>query len=184
MFQRSPVTLTLILICVAVYILQMMNPNLTSQFGLYAGSLSAQGFYRIVTCAFLHGSLEHIFVNMVSLYNIGSYVEEYMGSKKYIIVVLVSLLTSGLAVVFLSPPRTLTVGFSGVIFGLFGAFISIMIITGAIHNRSVYSMVMRMLIPNIIISIMPGVSWQGHLGGFIGGMASGWLANSPKRIQN
>ena len=168
-------TNTLIGICVIVYVLQMLNPRLTGQFGLFAAPLSSQGYYRIITCAFLHGSPTHLLMNMMSLYNIGTFVEERLGDRKYLGVILVSLLTSGLAVVYLSPAGTLTVGFSGVIFGIFGAFIAIMIRSGAIHNNTVMSTIMRMLIPNIIISLMPGVSWQGHLGGMLGGLIAGLL---------
>ena len=165
----------LIGICVIVYIIQMLRPETTRQFGLYAAPLAAQGFYRIITCAFLHGSPTHLLMNMMSLYNIGTYVEERLGDPKYLLIVLVSALSSGLAVVTLSPAGTITIGFSGVIFGLFGAFTAIMIKTGAIHNDAVMSVILRMLVPNIIISLMPGVSWQGHLGGLIGGLLAALL---------
>ena len=163
----------LIGICAVVYL--MMNPQITGRFGLYAVPLSAQGYYRIITCAFLHGSPTHLLMNMMSLYNIGTFVENRLGDRKYLTVIAASILTSGLAVVMLSPTGTITIGFSGVIFGLFGAFVAIMIRTGAIHNEAVMSTVLRMLVPNIIISLMPGVSWQGHLGGLIGGLLAGLL---------
>ena len=165
----------LIGICAVGYLIQMMNPQITGRFGLYAVPLSAQGYYRIITCAFLHGSPTHLLMNMMSLYNIGTFVENRLGDRKYLTVIAASILTSGLAVVMLSPTGTITIGFSGVIFGLFGAFVAIMIRTGAIHNEAVMSTVLRMLVPNIIISLMPGVSWQGHLGGLIGGLLAGLL---------
>ena len=165
----------LIGICAVVYLIQMMNPQITGRFGLYSVPLSAQGYYRIITCAFLHGSPTHLLMNMMSLYNIGTFVENRLGDRKYLTVIAASILTSGLAVVMLSPAGTITIGFSGVIFGLFGAFVAIMIKTGAIHNDAVMSTVLRMLVPNIIISLMPGVSWQGHLGGLIGGLLAGLL---------
>ena len=179
-FERYPVTIAAIAICCIVYVFQMMNPNLLYQFGLYSGPLSGQEFYRIITYAFLHGNLQHILFNMMAVYNIGTFVEDYFKSGKYLAVSLVSLLTSGLAVVFLGNPRSITVGYSGVIFGLFGAFVSIMIRTGAIRNDSVATMIARMLLPNIVISLMPGVSWQGHLGGFIGGFITAWILGRGK----
>ena len=165
----------LIGICVVVFILQTLNPQITGRFGLYAAPLSQQGYYRIITCAFLHGGLYHLLMNMMSLYNIGTYVEERLGDPKYLLVVFGSILTSGMAVVTLSPSGSLTIGFSGVIFGLFGAFTSIMIKSGAIRNQAVMTTILRMLVPNIVISLMPGVSWQGHLGGLLGGLLIGML---------
>lgn len=171
----------LIGICIVVFVLQNFVPNMVYRFGLYAAPLSQQGYYRIITCAFLHGGMYHILANMMSLYNIGTFVENRFGDLKYLAVVFVSMITSGLAVVTLSRTGTVTVGFSGVIFGLFGAFIAIMISSGAIRNSQVSSLIMRMLVPNIIISLMPGVSWQGHLGGLIGGLAAGWIAERQTR---
>ena len=178
--SRDFVTKMCIAICVGVYVLQTLNPQMVSQYGLFAVPLSQQGYYRIFTYAFLHGSVSHILVNMISLYNIGSFVEDYIGRRKYLTIILVSLITSGWAVVLLSQAGTVTVGFSGVIFGLFGVFVAIMIKTGAIRNPSVSSTIMRMLIPNIIISLFPGVFWQGHLGGFAGGVIAGMLSAERK----
>ena len=71
----------LIGICAVVYLIQMMNPQITGRFGLYAVPLSAQGYYRIITCAFLHGSPTHLLMNMMSLYNIGTFVENRLGDQ-------------------------------------------------------------------------------------------------------
>ena len=75
-------------------------------------------------------------------------------------------------VVDLSTPGSVTIGFSGVIFGVFGGFASIVLRNG---NERGLAMIGRMLLPNIIISLMPGVSWQGHLGGFVGGFVVGLM---------
>ena len=55
-----------------------------------------------------------------------------------------------------------------------------MISTGAIRNDSVATMIAMMLLPNIVISLMPGVSWQGHLGTFIGGFITAWILRMGK----
>ena len=78
-------------------------------------------WWRIITGAFLHGGLIHIGVNMMSLWFLGRFIEFAVGSWRMFFIYMASLIVSGLAVVYLSPPMTPTVGASGAIFGLFGA---------------------------------------------------------------
>ena len=170
------VTKIFIAICVIVFIFQMFSPHMIEAYGLRAEPLAQQGYYRMVTYAFLHGGIYHLMMNMGSLYNLGSFVEDYQGTAKYLATAAVSLVLSALAVVHLSPAGTVTVGFSGVIFGIFGGFASIILRHGSGQYESKLALIGRMLLPNIIISFMPGVSWQGHLGGFVGGFVVGMLS--------
>ena len=174
-FTTMKVTASVILACICMFFLQMFNSEILYKFGLYGGSLMQQGVYRLFTYAFLHGGLYHIMMNMVSFSNMGMSIEPSIGAKKYCLLLFVTLITSGLAVIFLSRPGTITVGLSGVIFGVFGYYVSTLVISGSIQNEYIRSSILRILLPNVIISLMPGVSWQGHLGGFIGGFVFGLL---------
>ena len=82
-------------------------------------------WWRIVTGAFLHGGLIHIGVNMLSLWFLGRFIEFASGSWRMLLVYMVSLVASGLSVVYFSDPTMPTVGASGAIFGLFGALFAI-----------------------------------------------------------
>jgi membrane associated rhomboid family serine protease len=78
-----------------------------------------------VTGGFLHGSVLHLAVNMYSLYVLGRFVEAVAGPSRMGVVYAVSLVTSGLAVVYFGGASEVTVGASGAIFGLFGALFAV-----------------------------------------------------------
>ena len=83
------------------------------------------------------------------------------------------MLLSGLSITFFS--NSYTVGFSGVVFGILGYFAVLLYKDDGQWDQSDLYLVGRMLIPNIIVSFMPGVSLAGHAGGLIGGIIAGLL---------
>lgn len=46
--------------------------------------------YQIVTHMFMHGSIPHLFFNMLALVMLGPYVEHFLGSKRFLTLYLVS----------------------------------------------------------------------------------------------
>ena len=126
-------------------------------------------WYRVITSAFVHQRHfppTHILFNMLSLWWIGGPLEQMLGRVRYIAVYLISALAGSAAVLLLSPD-TLTIGASGAIFGLFGAF--------AVFMRRLNADMRPVLILlglNIVFTFTwANVSWQGHLGGLVGGTA-------------
>ena len=96
---------------------------------------------------------------------------------------LVVAITSGLAVWLFQGSGELTVGASGLIFGYFGYVLARGLIDrnlidalAAVVMALSYAYILTVAIPGT-----PGVSWIGHLGGLVGGLASGWLFRSSKR---
>jgi membrane associated rhomboid family serine protease len=86
-----------------------------------AAYIEATGqYWRIFTAMFLHLSLLHVGVNMLSLFFIGRVVETFYGHWRYLVIYLVSGLVGGIATFFLQPDAW-AVGASGAIFGVFGA---------------------------------------------------------------
>jgi len=126
-------------------------------------------YYRIITSAFLHGSIIHIGVNMFSLYMLGRFVELVLGSPRMLAIYTGSLIGAGMAIVYFSPPDAATLGASGAIFGLFGALFAIGLKLGERGFQLVRSNI-GILILNLIYSFsFPGISWQAHVGGLITG---------------
>ncbi|HWJ51470.1 MAG TPA: rhomboid family intramembrane serine protease [Solirubrobacteraceae bacterium] len=126
-------------------------------------------WWRIVTGGFLHESLIHIGFNMYILYILGMQLEPVLGRLKFGLIYGVSLLTGSLGALIVTP-HAITVGASGAVFGIMGAF--------AVEMRSRQLSVMRgglggiggLIMINLVISFtLPGISWGGHLGGLIGG---------------
>ena len=56
----------LVIICVIVFILQIIYPQITDQFALVSANF-LKNPWTIITYIFLHGSFEHLFYNMFAL---------------------------------------------------------------------------------------------------------------------
>ncbi len=159
-----PDTIGLIAINVLAYVFE----GATNFSGAVSGPLVAQGdWWRLITAGFLHVSLIHIGMNMWALWQLGRGMERSMGSVDFLICYMGALFAGSLGVVV---SGTLAVGASGAIFGLFGLLAMMYSSRGISLSQSG---LLGILILNLGISFFPGVSWQGHLGGFLAGLLFG-----------
>ena len=143
--------------------------------------LAYHQWYRLVTAAFLHGSIFHIGLNMLSLYWLGRFIEAVLRPWRMLVVYIVAMLVSGLSVVYFSPPNAATLGASGAIFGLFGALFAIGLKLGSRGMELVRSNI-GILVLNLIWSFaVPGISWQAHLGGLISGFIVTYVIFMPPK---
>jgi membrane associated rhomboid family serine protease len=139
-------------------------------------------WWRILSGAFLHGSLIHIGVNMMSLWFLGRFVELALGSWRMLVVYVASLVASGLGVVYLSAdPMVATVGASGAIFGLFGALFAIGFKLGRPGMELVRANVGILVLNLIITFTVPQISWQAHVAGLLAGFVLTFVMYSPPR---
>ncbi|HXW80660.1 MAG TPA: rhomboid family intramembrane serine protease [Acidimicrobiales bacterium] len=119
---QTPVTLALIIICVLLYIASTAYPNLLNDTAEWGILVQNGEQYRLFTAIFFHVDFLHITLNMISLLVIGRLVEPAMGGARYLALFLVSGLGGSVAAYLFSNPQTASVGASGAIFGLFGAY--------------------------------------------------------------
>jgi rhomboid protease GluP len=170
--KRPYVTILLIVLNVLAFIYtSIYGIELVGTYGgLYAPYVRTGEFYRLITSVFLHANIFHLFLNMYALYIIGSQIESFFGSFKYLIIYLFSALAGSLlSMAFLG--EAWSIGASGAIFGLFGS----MLYFG--YNYRVYlgSTIKTQIIPLIAINLLigftiPGIDQFAHLGGLIGGI--------------
>ena len=126
-------------------------------------------WWQLLTSEFTHVQLLHIGVNMLALYFLGPTLESVLGRPRFLAVYLVSGLCASAAVMLFSDPRSQTVGASGAIFGLMGALAVV-----ALKSRGQVQSVLTWIVLNLVITFtIPGISWQGHLGGLVGGAVLG-----------
>ncbi len=138
-------------------------------------------YYRIFTSAFLHGSIAHIGLNMLSLYWLGRFIEVVLGAWRTLVVYMVALVISGLSVVYFSPANVATLGASGAIFGLFGALFAIGLKLGP-RGKDLVRANIGILVLNLIWSFaVPGISWQAHVGGLFAGFVLTFLIFWPPK---
>ncbi len=131
---------------------------------------------EIFTAPFLHFSWDHIEGNSGPLFVFGL-LAAYRGVVRFLGVTALVAVTSGLGVWAFQGNRELTVGASGLIFGYFGYVLARGVIDrnlidalAAVVMGLSYAYILTVAIPGT-----PGVSWIGHLGGLVGGLAAGWI---------
>jgi membrane associated rhomboid family serine protease len=170
----APITYILIALNVAVYLvtaeqgggLNAPGGSLLDKWILWGPYVAHGDWWRLITTTFLHASLIHIGVNMLSLLFIGRSVEQYLGAVRFIGLYLVAGL-AGSAGALLQAPLVPSLGASGAVFGILGAMLILeWQITGRLAGQA-----MTWIVINLVLSFsIPQISWGAHIGGLIGGI--------------
>ncbi len=166
MYQmKRSATLSLITVISAAYLVNLVYPEFYDYTALFRPFVDSGEYWRLFTVALVHGGLTHLFFNMFSLLVLGNPVEAALGKARFLVIFFVSLLTGSLASIYLNSYPHISVGASGAVFGLFGAFIAMrkMISEGV---RDIYVIVGLNFVFGFVLG---GVDWRAHLGGLIGG---------------
>jgi rhomboid protease GluP len=131
-------------------------------------------WWRLITPIFLHGGILHFGFNSYVLLQLGPLVEaEYGRDRFWIVYLLCGIAGNVLAALFV--PGIPVVGASGAIFGLVGLLIVHSGRRGGFGGRQLRSRLIQWAFLMFVISLMPGISLSAHAGGFLGGLALGWL---------
>jgi len=188
-----PVTRALLLINVAAFCIGLfIGPLFTRVFGLWplAGGLFLP--WQVVTYAFLHASLGHLFFNMLGLWMFGSELEQTWGRQRFIRFYAASVLSAAAAqllVTWLLGSMYPTVGASGGLFGLllaYGMTFPNRIIVPLIPPIPMKAKVFVAIYGGLellmgVTGTASGVAHFAHLGGMLGGflMLRYWRGQSP-----
>lgn len=158
---------------VAAYMAQIASPNDLNIGWLWGPGIHINNeWWRVVTSAFLHGSLIHIGFNMYVLWMLGNPLLEGLGKLRFALMYAAGLLGGSFAVLafdFTAP----TLGASGAVLGLGGALAAALWARGiSITQTSLgFLLAMNLALPLLI----GGISFWGHFGGVAAGFAAGWL---------
>ena len=106
---------------VGVFLLQNFNPLVTGWLGLVPGDVWPYRLYTLLTYAFLHGTVGHVFFNMLTLYFFGGDLDLFLGRRRFLTLYIGSALSGGLAALLL-PHNALVIGASGAVYGLLAAY--------------------------------------------------------------
>lgn len=105
----------------AYYVLGMQHIiNLNALLGLWSYDTGLLRVWQPFTYMFMHADLSHLFFNMFALWMFGSTMENFWGTKRFLIYYLLCGLGAGLITMFL--PQSHTVGASAAVYGLLLAF--------------------------------------------------------------
>ncbi len=146
--------------------------------GALVPALVAQGeAWRLLSSMFLHAGFAHLALNMLSLYFLGSFVENAFGRGRFLALYLLSGLSGGIAYLYFGGFGTPAVGASGAIFGLLGGVLGYALRRGTFSwQNPVIRQLLILLAINLYIGLsIPNVSNTAHMGGLAGGFAFGYL---------
>lgn len=150
----------------------------TSGDGFWKVGVADGAWWQLITSAFTHIEIWHVAMNMFALFVFGPALEGIVGRARFLAIYLVSALASSTLVLYLSSPDGSTVGASGALFGLLGALLVV-----ARKAKLNSQWLVQNLVLGVVITVVGWqmISWQGHLGGFLGGAASAFvIAYAPR----
>ncbi|MBS2036797.1 rhomboid family intramembrane serine protease [bacterium] len=181
---RTALTFAVSFVCIFLYVLGAFKPSagdwLRANWSNLSNLWNIQP-WRMLTYALLHGGLLHLLFNLSTILRIGPVVEGYYGSRRYVLIILLTALIGGLtsALGHQGTP-VLSVGLSGVIYGLMG------VIGGAYYRYRAFDWhQVSNLLTWIVVWALVSFNWSGsvdhwcHLGGFLAGFAYAWLTRRP-----
>ena len=162
---------------------QIVTNNAVLAWGIHPRT--KQGLWGILFAPFLHGSTQHLLANTVPLVLLG-WLVMVRDAKHFLPVTLLSMLGAGLFAWTFGAPGTVHIGASGVVFG----FLGFLMLAGW-YARSLGAIAISILVTvlwgGLVFGVMPGqpgISWQAHLGGFLGGaLAARLLAPRGARVK-
>ncbi|QNE19902.1 rhomboid family intramembrane serine protease [Kribbella qitaiheensis] len=175
------VTITMLALNVLVFIaVRSGSPRLVNDLVLVPVLVDSEP-WRLLTSAFTHVQIFHIFSNLFMLWQLGPMLEQMLGRVRFAILYLLSALGGGVAVWVLGAPGSATLGASGAVLGLVGA----LLVISKARGLDVTWIIGYVAITAVLSFLVPNISWEGHLGGFVTGAAVAWLfLQETKRRQN
>ncbi|PSP00054.1 MAG: rhomboid family intramembrane serine protease [Cyanobacteria bacterium SW_6_48_11] len=142
---------------------------------------SLTGLRGILFAPFLHGGLAHLIANTIPFITLGWFVM-LQRTSDFFIVTSITMLVSGLGIWLFGTPG-FHIGASSLIFGYLG----FLLLRGYFQRNFasiLLSVIVGLFYGGLLLGVLPsqpGISWEGHLFGFIGGVLAARLIAKQKR---
>lgn len=185
------VTYVLIGLNIVCYLAQWLTEQqLTEAWFLFPYSIGSEP-WRLITSAFLHspGNIVHLLFNMYALFIFGPVLEGFLGRGRFIALYLIGALGGSLGVLTSVEVWVLTdgtapapggaLGASGAVFALMGAVFALRRAMGVDVRQLLVVLVINLALPFFI----PGIAWEGHVGGLAIGFLIGVILARTRRPQ-
>lgn len=172
--KKYPVISVLIGMNLVVYLLGLIpgiGNNLYALGIAYNYSISQGEYWRLITAMFLHGGFLHLLFNMFGLYVFGPELEQLAGKLRFFSIYFISGLLANVATYVVEPLNYASLGASGAIFGIFGAYLALVY-----HTRKILPQLKQLIIPLVAISvIMTFVQSNINITAHLVGLAVGFI---------
>ncbi|GED19634.1 rhomboid family intramembrane serine protease [Kurthia gibsonii] len=184
--KKYPVISVLIGMNLVVYLLGLIpgiGNNLYALGIAYNYSISQGEYWRLITAMFLHGGFLHLLFNMFGLYVFGPELEQLAGKLRFFSIYFISGLLANVATYVVEPLNYASLGASGAIFGIFGAYLALVY-----HTRKILPQLKQLILPLVAISVImtfvqSNINITAHLVGLAVGFILGMFQFTPKRIR-
>ena len=182
--QRAALLLAVLGVFTLVLVLDSLFGGALSAFGVRPRSLT--GLRGIAFAPFLHGGWSHLAANSVPFLVLGGLVL-LQDTRRFLVTSLGAALGAGLAAWLLGAPNSVHIGASGLVFGYLGY-----LLTHGWFSRTLGAALLGLAVAFVwgglvygVLPGQPGVSWQSHAGGFVGGLwAARHTARPPRRTRS
>lgn len=180
-FQTAPVTFTIMAITGAIFVVGYLSPEanqwLLKTFAQANWLVEAGQWWRVFTVALLHGGFMHIAFNMYALYLFGPRLERQVGGPAFAALYVAAAGAGGTLSYLFGPVDQVSVGASGAIFGLLGAWT---FVAWKMRNtpggREMFNQLGVLLAINLALPLfVGGIDWRAHVGGLASGILIAWL---------
>lgn len=166
-----------------LYLVVLAHEELVYTLGLEPASWLERP-WTMVTNLFVHGGLWHVAANMITLFFFGRFLSALIGEGRFLIIYFLGGIVGNLVYVLLAPPYSIAIGASGAVFAVGGA------LTVMRPRLTVFVFPIPAPLPLwvavvgvfVIISFMPHVGWQAHLGGLVLGLVAGYFFRKKQRM--
>lgn len=176
--QLYPVVTWIVAIHLILYIITLLpfiESSLLFEKLIGVNLYIAQGeYWRLVTPIFIHSGLAHTLFNSFSLVLFGPSLERILGKGRFILLYLAAGILANVATLILKPLTYIHVGSSGAIFGLFGAYLALILFRKDIMSRENSQIVVTIAVIGLIMTfIQPNINVTAHLFGLLAGFLVG-----------
>lgn len=180
-----PVISILIGINLIIYLLGLI-PSLQFNiigYGVMSNFRISEGdYWRLLSSMFLHADFLHLLFNMFGLYVFGPELERIVGKMRFFNLYMLSGIIANVLTYIVYPLNYSSLGASGAIFGIFGAYLALVY-----YTRKTMPQFKQLILPLVGISVMmtfiqPNINITAHIGGLIVGFLIGLYQLHPKRI--
>lgn len=141
--------------------------------------VNANEWWRFLTPMFLHADFIHLFMNLLAMNNIARIMEKELGSWRYLVTIILGVIF-GSGFLYVRNENVIGIGISAGIYALLGVLIIYLYENHLLKNKAILSSVLSTLFMNVIISMLPGVSFTAHLGGLFVGVFLGFIFSKRK----
>lgn len=179
-FSLNPI-LIIIVVNFLLFIATIISREVIISLGLVP-ILFLERPWTILTNMFVHAGFWHILANMLTFYFFGTFLSRLVGQNRFLMVYFGGGILGNILYILLGEPLSIAVGASGAVFALAGALV-MMVPKMRVYLYFIVPLPLWVAVLGgfVILSFMPNVAWQAHLGGLIVGLIAGYFFRKSTR---